>query len=242
MGRAYEVRKASIQKTGAAKAKLYSMYAREIYEAAKSGGTSVEANAVLKRLIERARKDQVPSDIINRAIDKVNSGADESYEAVRYELFGPGGSTLIVDCLTDNVNRTLSYIRPALNKNNGKMGVSGSVSHMYENLCVVRFKGLSEETVIDSLISNDIDIDDIELNNDTITIYGKPQDFFRIKEVISGLLPNVEYEVEEIAMIPTMTVTLAGEDLENFNKMYQMLNEIEDVREIYHNVENVSYE
>ena len=109
MGRAYEVRKASIQKTGAAKAKLYSMYAREIYEAAKSGGTSVEANAVLKRLIERARKDQVPSDIINRAIDKVNSGADESYEAVRYELFGPGGSTLIVDCLTDNVNRTLSY-------------------------------------------------------------------------------------------------------------------------------------
>jgi YebC/PmpR family DNA-binding regulatory protein len=242
MGRAYEVRKASIQKTGAAKAKLYSMYAREIYEAAKSGGTSVEANAVLKRLIERARKDQVPSDIINRAIDKVNSGADESYEAVRYELFGPGGSTLIVDCLTDNVNRTLSYIRPALNKNNGKMGVSGSVSHMYENLCVVRFKGLSEETVIDSLISNDIDIDDIELNNDTITIYGKPQDFFRIKEVISGLLPNVEYEVEEIAMIPTMTVTLAGEDLENFNKMYQMLDEIEDVREIYHNVENVSYE
>ena len=82
----------------------------------------------------------------------------------------------------------------------------------------------------------------IRLNNDTITIYGKPQDFFRIKEVISGLLPNVEYEVEEIAMIPTMTVTLAGEDLENFNKMYQMLDEIEDVREIYHNVENVSYE
>ena len=79
MGRAYEVRKASIQKTGADKAKLYSMYAREIYAAAKNGGTSMEANAVLKRLVDKARGEQVPSDIIKRAIDKVNSGVDENY-------------------------------------------------------------------------------------------------------------------------------------------------------------------
>ena len=84
MGRAYEVRKASIQKTGAAKAKLYSMYAREIYQAAKNGGTEEASNAVLKRLVERAKKEQVPSDIIKRAIDKVNSGVDESYTSARY--------------------------------------------------------------------------------------------------------------------------------------------------------------
>ena len=93
MGRAYEVRKASIQKTGAAKAKLYSMYAREIYDVAKKGGTDVNSNASLKRLVERAKKEQVPSDIINRARDKVNSGVDESYTSVSYELFGPNGST-----------------------------------------------------------------------------------------------------------------------------------------------------
>ena len=108
MGRAYEVRKASIQKTGAAKGKIYSMYAKEIYQAAKAGGTSLDANASLKRLVEKAKKEQVPSDIIKRAIDKVNSGADESYESTRYEIFGPAGSTVLVDCLTDNLNRTVS--------------------------------------------------------------------------------------------------------------------------------------
>ena len=152
--------------------------------------------------MEKARKEQVPFDIINRAIEKVNSGANESYETVRYEIFGPRGSTLIVDCLTDNVNRTLSYVRPVLNKNNGKMGVSGSVTHMYEHLCIVRFKGLTEETVLDALINNEVDVVDIEVDNDNITIYGEPQDLYKIKEVINSLLPNIEFEVDEIAMIP----------------------------------------
>ncbi|MDD2378253.1 MAG: YebC/PmpR family DNA-binding transcriptional regulator, partial [Bacilli bacterium] len=196
MGRAYEVRKASIQKTGAAKAKLYSMYAREIYQAAKSGGIEVTSNAVLKRLIDRAKKDQVPSDIIKRAIDKVNSGIDENYTSVRYELFGPGGSTLIVDCLTDNVNRTLSYVRPALNKNNGKMGVSGSVSYTYDHLSVVGVKDLDEEAALNVLIENDIDIDDIEVINGCTTIYGNPQDLYRIKEAINSIMPNTEFEID----------------------------------------------
>ena len=86
MGRAYEVRKASIQKTGAAKAKLYSMYAREIYQAAKNGGVELEGNPSLKRLVEKAKKDQVPNDIVKRAIDKVSSGADETYTETIYEI------------------------------------------------------------------------------------------------------------------------------------------------------------
>ena len=116
MGRAYEVRKASIQKTGAARGKIYSMYAKEIYLAAKNGGTSMEANASLKRLVDRAKKEQVPSDIIKRAIDKVNSGVDDSYTSATYEMFGPAGSTLIVDCLTDNLNRSVSDLRAVVNK------------------------------------------------------------------------------------------------------------------------------
>lgn len=237
MGRAYSVRKASIEKTGAAKAKLYSLYSREIYQTAKSGGTTVESNAALKRLVERAKREQVPSDIIKRAIDKVNSGIDESYDNVRYEIFGPGGSTLIVDCLTDNVNRTLSYVRPALNKNNGKLGVSGSVSYMYDHLSVVRFKGLNEEEIIDAMILNDIEVDDIENDEGVITIYAGPQDLFKVKESINKLLPNVEFIVEEITMIPKNTITLTGDNLESFNKMMTMLEEVEDVQNIYHNVE-----
>jgi len=237
MGRAYEVRKASIQKTGAAKAKLYSMYAREIYQAAKTGGTEPVANPTLKRLMERAKKDQVPSDIIKRAIDKVNSGADESYASVSYELFGPNGSTMIVECLTDNLNRSVSNIRTALNKCHFKMGAMGSVNYMYEHLCIVGFKGMSEEDVINALIENEVDVDDIETNNDSVLIYGNPQDLFKIKEAIVKVIPNIEFDVDEITMLPKEKVTLAGEDLEVFNKMLTMLDEIDDVQNVYHNVE-----
>lgn len=237
MGRAYEVRKASIQKTGAAKAKIYSMYAKEIYQAARNGGVEPTGNPSLKRLIDKAKREQVPGDIIKRAIEKVNSGIDESYTSASYELFGPAGSTIIVDCLTDNMNRSVSNIRTALNKCHIKMGAMGSVNYMYEHLCVVSFKGLTEEEVINALIENDVDVDDIEIDNDSIVIYGNPQDLFRIKETITKVLPSVDFEMDEITMIPKEKVTLSGEDLDNFNKMLLMLDEIEDVQNVYHNVE-----
>lgn len=237
MGRAYEVRKASIQKTGAAKAKLYSMYAREIYQAAKTGGVEVESNQTLKRLIERAKKEQVPSDIINRAIDKVNSGADESYTAVSYELFGPSGSTLIAECLTDNVNRSVSSVRAAVNKCHVKMGAKGSVSYMYDHLCVVSFKGMSSEDVIDALIENDVDIVDIETEDEEVIIYGNPSDLFKIKETISSKMSDINFDMDEIVMLPKEKVKLQGEDKEMFDKLVSMLEDIEDVQNVYHNVE-----
>ena len=236
MGRAYEVRKASIQKTGAAKSKLYSMYAREIYQAAKTGGVEMESNASLKRLVERAKKEQVPNDIIKRAIDKVNSGADESYNEARYELFGPAGSTVIVDCLTDNVNRSVSSIRAAVNKCHVKMGAVGSVAYQYNHLCIVGFKGLSADETLEQLITADINIDDIEEDNGLTIVYGEPKDLFEIKNAITNALPNVEFEMDEITMIPKDKITLSGEDLEIFKKLITMLEDIEDVQHVYHNV------
>ncbi len=238
MGRAYEVRKASIQKTGAARGKIYSMYAKEIYQAAKNGGTSLEANASLKRLVERAKKEQVPSDIIKRAIDKVNSGIDENYIKNTYELFGPAGSTLIVECLTDNVNRSVSELRAVVNKCHIKMGSIGSVSYNYDNLCIVSFKGLSIDDTINALIENDIDVKDIE-EDDGIVIYGDPQDLFKIKESIIKILPNVTFDMDEITMLAKDKVELTGEDLELFNKLLAMLDDVEDVSNVYHNVSNV---
>lgn len=237
MGRAYEVRKASIQKTGAARGKLYSMYAREIYQAAKTGGTETTSNAALKRLIERAKKDQVPADIIKRAIDKVNSGADESYDSVRYEVFGPAGSTIIVDCLTDNVNRSISSVRAALNKTKCKMGSMGSITYNYDNLCIISFKGLTEEQTLDALIEHDIDNVDMELEDDSMVLYGEPQDNFKIKEAILSVLPDAQFDMDEITMLPKDKVTLEGEDLEMFNRLITLLDDIEDVQHVYHNVE-----
>lgn len=236
MGRAYEVRKASIQKTGAAKAKLYSMYAREIYQAAKNGGVEIASNAALKRLLERAKKEQVPSDIIKRAIDKVNSGADESYEEVRYELFGPSGSTLIVECLTDNVNRTISSIRAALNKCNSKVGSMGSASYMYDHFSVVSFKGLGEEETLEVLINEGIEVEDIEIDDDNIVLYGAPSDLYAMKEAISKKLPDVSFDLDEIIFIPKEKITLDGDNLMYFNRLLTMLDEIEDVQHVYHNV------
>ena len=238
MGRAYEVRKASIQKTGAARGKIYSMYAKEIYQAAKNGGTSLEANASLKRLVERAKKEQVPSDIIKRAIDKVNSGIDETYVKNTYELFGPAGSTLIVECLTDNVNRSVSELRAVVNKCHIKMGSIGSVSYNYDNLCIVNFKGLSIDDTINALIENDVDVKDIE-EDDGIVIYGDPQDLFKIKESITKVLPNVTFDMDEITMLAKDKVTLNGENLELFKKLLAMLDDVEDVSNVYHNVTNV---
>lgn len=237
MGRAYEVRKASIQKTGAAKAKLYSMYAREIYQAAKNGGIELEGNPTLKRLVDKAKKDQVPSDIINRAIDKVNNGADETYTSNNYEIFGPAGSTAIVSCLTDNVNRSVSSIRAVINKCHVKMGAQGSVSYMYDHLCIVSFKGLDEETALEALIEGGVDVIDIESDNGETVIYGNPNDLNKIKEVITTKLPKVEFDLDEITMLPKEKVTLTGDDLETFQRMLSFLDEIEDVQNVYHNVE-----
>ena len=236
MGRAYEVRKASIQKTGAAKAKLYSMYAREIYQIAKNGGTEPTGNPSLKRILEKAKKEQVPADIIKRAIDKVNSGADETYETVKYELFGPAGSTLIVECLTDNVNRSVSSVRAVINKCKCKMGSMGSVSFNYDNLCIIGFKGLSADETLEIMIDAGIDVEDIEEDGELIIIYGNPQDSYSIKEALQNKIKDINFEIDEISMLPKDKVELAGEDLEIFNKLLIMLDDVEDVNKVYHNV------
>ena len=237
MGRAYEVRKASIQKTGAAKAKLYSNFAKEIYLAAKNGGTNVESNASLKSLVEKAKKQQVPSEIINRAIDKVNSGADESYTSCRYEGFGPSGSTVIVDCLTDNVNRTVGFVRTAFTKCNGKLGVENSVSHFYENLAIFGIKNHTEEELFEALMMAEVDVKDIETDDDLVIITGDAKDYNNIRKALTEFDNNIDLEIDEIAMVPLDKVSLSGEDKETFDKLLAMLDDIEDVQNVYHNIE-----
>ncbi len=236
MGRAYEVRKASIQKTGAARGKIYTMYAKEIYQAAKNGGTEPASNATLKRLLDRAKKEQVPSDIIKRAIDKVNSGVDENYQQTVYEMFGPAGSTLVIECLTDNLNRTVSELRAVVNKCHIKMGAMGSVLFNYDHLCVVGFKGLSEEETMEALIENGADFIDMENDDNSIVVYGNPQDLYQIKEAISSKLPNVEFDIDEITYIAKEKIDISGDDLVIFERILSMLDDVEDVQNVYHNV------
>lgn len=236
-GRAYEVRKASIQKTGAAKAKLYSTYAKEIYLAAKKGTPEIESNVLLKRIVEKAKKEQVPGDIIHRAIEKAKGAGGEDYETVIYEGFGPGSSTLIIKTLTDNVNRTVGFVRAAFNKVHKSLGVTNSVSYNYDYLAILSVKSEKEEEIFNALIEEGIDLVDFENEDGEIIITVKPSDHNKVKDVLEKLIPEVNYELDEEGMYPKDKVKLEKEDLETFQKLYKMLDEIEDVTEIYHNVE-----
>ena len=239
MGRAYEVRKASIQKTGAAKGKIYTTFAKEIYLAAKKGSPNPEANITLKRLIDKAKKNQVPSDIITRALDKAKGVGQDEYHEVVYEGFGPGASTLIIKCLTDNVNRTVGMVRAAFNKVNKSLGVTNSVSYNYEHLGVISFKYDDEEKVLDLLLNAGIEVIDIESEDGYITISLNPSDMNTAKDELERDIANIDYEVDEVGMYAKDKITLEGEEKEIFDRLYNMLEDIEDVSQIYTNVSNI---
>ncbi len=235
MGRAYEVRKSSIQKTGAIKAKTYSLFSKEIYLAAK-GNPDIDANLSLKRMIEKAKIKQVPNDIIERAINKAKGPTTDDYINVLYEVFGPGSSTLIIKCLTDNVNRTLGLVRTAFNKCDAKLGVSNSVSYNYDNLGIISFKSSEGEKVLDTLISANINIIDFEEEEGYLTISVEPHEIHHVKDILENIFSKIEFEVDETGYYAKDKINLIGEDLELFNRLINMLDEIEDVSEVYHNV------
>ena len=191
MGRAYEVRKASIQKTGAARGKIYTNFAKELYLAAK-GNPDIDTNIKLKRLVEKAKKQEVPSDIIKRAIDKAKGAGQEDYQTVVYEGFGPGASTLIIKTLTDNVNRTVGEVRAAFNKVHKSLGVNNSVSYNYDYLNVVSFHTDKEEEILMALLEAGIEPVDFEYEDGLVLISVHPGEHNKVKDVLESLIPRSE--------------------------------------------------
>ncbi len=236
MGRAHEVRKVAMAKTAAVKSKLYAKYGKEIYMAAKNGEPDPDLNQALKRIIDKAKKDQVSADVIKRAIDKAKGGSGEDYTAARYEGFGPGASIIIVECLTDNVNRTIAEVRNCFTKTGGKIGVTGSATHMFNHQSVFVLPDISEEEVLDLLIENDIDVQDIEADDDGVTLIGEATDYNNIKTAVLDSNPDLDFSTDEIMWLPMMDVELEGEDKDKFEKLLDLLNELDDVQDVYHNV------
>lgn len=236
MGRAYEVRKASIQKTGAAKAKLYSTFAKEITKAAK-GNPEVDTNISLKRVVEKAKHQQVPSDIINRAIEKAKGGAGDDYQELSYEGFGPGESTLIVKCLTDNVNRTVSFVREAFNKCHKSLGVTNSVSYNYDYLAIIGVTSDDGDNIMMKILDEGIEIIDLESVDGEVVITAKPSDASKVKDVLESMIPDIQYTIDEIGWYAKEKCKLEGEDLEVFQRLLSLLENIDDVDYVYHNVE-----
>jgi YebC/PmpR family DNA-binding regulatory protein len=237
MGRAFEVRKVAMAKTNAAKSKIYAKYGKEIYMAAKSGSPDPETNQTLKRVIEKAKKEQVTADVIKRAIDKAKGGSDENYTSARYEGFGPGNSLFIIECLTDNVNRTIAEVRNCFTKTGGKLGISGSVVHQFNHFSVFTLPKVTEDEILEILVMNDVDVSDIETDEVGVTIYGTADDYNAIRTAVLEAKPDIEFETEEIMWLPIMETTIDLDDQkEAFDKLMQMLDEIDDVQDVYHNV------
>lgn len=237
MGRAHEVRAASMAKTAAMKSKLYSRFGKELYMAAKSGVPDPDMNQTLKRKIQEAKANQVPADVIKRAIEKAKGSSVENYIANRYEGFGPGNCTIVVDCLTDNVNRTISDVKTCFNKAHAKLGVSGSVTYNYNEVGLLSFPYDDEEKLLETLIENDVDMIDCEIEDGIATVQVSIGDFHKAQAAIEELIPEVSFDVCEITMFPNEYVTLTSEeDKDLFKRLMTLLDAVDDVQKVYHNV------
>jgi YebC/PmpR family DNA-binding regulatory protein len=237
MGRAFQNRKESMAKTSDANAKIYSKYSREIYVCAKSGGFDPDGNLALRGLIDRAKKDQVPSHVIEKAIDKAKGGGGEDFAVARYEGYGPGNCMVIVDCLTDNPNRTFGDVRVCFTKTNSKIGTQGSVGHMFDHSAILVFAGDDDEPVLEALMMADVDVTDVENENGKITVFAPNTEYFKAKQALSDAMGEIDYEVDEIQFIPQNMAPISGDDVEMFDKFISMLNDLDDVQNIYHNAE-----
>jgi len=236
MGRAYQNRKASIAKTSDQNAKVYSRYSREIYMSAKSGGSDPNANLSLRSLLDRAKKDQVPAHVIDKAIDKAQGGGGEDFAPARYEGYGPGGSMAIIECLTDNPNRTFGDVRQAFTKTKCKIGNQGSVAHMFEHAAVFVFHHDDEDAVLEALMEADVDVTDLENEEGMLTAFVVPTDYFKAKTALTEM-GITDLEVEEIQWVPNSYTEISEDDQVLFDKFLGMLEDLDDVQHVYHNVQ-----
>ncbi|GAB54611.1 hypothetical protein GPUN_0464 [Glaciecola punicea ACAM 611] len=235
MGRKFEVRKLSMAKTQGAKTKVYSKYGKEIYVVAKSGGPDPDANLSLRRLIERAKKDQVPGHVIDKAIEKAVGGAGEDFVPARYEGFGPGGCMVIVDCLTDNANRTITDVRNCFTKTDSKLGAQNSSAFMFDHLAIFGFDGDDDEVILEALMEADVDVTDVEVDDGKVTVFVPDTEFFKAKTSLFESFPDIEFDVEEISWVPQDTKDISEKDMPMFEKFMDMLNDCDDVQNVYHN-------
>lgn len=236
MGRIFEKRKESIFKTAAQKSKLYARYGKQLYVAAKNGVPDPDANPALRSIVDKAKRENVPSHVIEKAIQKASGAGGEDFQPARYEGFGPGGGLVIVDCLTDNNQRTISEVRSCFTKTGSKLAANGSVVMSFDHLAVLAFKGDDEEQVLEAMFAADVAVEEVESKDGTITIFAPPAEFYKAKTALLEAFPDVELETQEITFLPQTRKTLSAEDQAQFEKFLDMLNDCDDVQEVYHNV------
>ena len=236
MGRAHEVRAKAMAATAAAKSALYNRMSREIYLAAKNG-TDPNGNTALRTAIDKAKKAQVPSHVIENAIKKAAGGSGEALISNTYEGYGPGNSALIVTTLTDNVNRAVTAVRSAFTKCGGTLGTNGCVSYMFSNKAILEFYGKTADETLDILLEAGVDVEDATVDEDgLVTVFADPSSLDDARNALIAAGVN-EFETAEVSLEPAERITLDETALVKFERLLSFLDEADDVQNVYHNVE-----
>lgn len=236
MGRKWNNIKEKKASKDANTSRIYAKFGREIYVAARQGEPDPTSNQALKVVLERAKTYSVPKHIIDKAIEKAKGGSEESFDELRYEGFGPSGSMVIVDALTNNVNRTASDVRAAFGKNGGNMGVSGSVAYMFDATAVIGLEGKTADDVLEILMEADVDARDILEEEDAVIVYAEPDQFHAVQEALRAA-GVTDFTVAELTMLAQNDIALDAEAQAQFEKMIDAIEDLEDVQQVYHNVD-----
>ena len=219
----------------AKRGKIFTKLIKEIVVAAKMGGGVIENNPSLRTVIDKALAANMKRDTIDNAIKRGAGDLDgDNYEEVRYEGYGLGGTAIMVDCLTDNRNRTVADVRHAFSKYGGSLGTDGSVSYMFSKQGFISFASGDEDAIMEVAIESGAD--DVITNDDgSIDVMTSPDDFFSVKDAF--IANNLNPEHFQITMEPANRIELNLEDAEKFMKLIDTLENLDDTQEVYHNAD-----
>ena len=212
--------------------KTFTKVIREITVAAKMGGTDVSSNSRLRLALSKANAANVPKDTVKRAIDKASGQNNDNFEEITYEGYGPKGIAVIIECLTDNKNRTVSELRYVLSKHGGSLGTNGSVSHLFRKIGILKLLSVSEDDLLEHM--DNIDIEDFELIDNDCIIFTKPNILFDAKKYFES--KSIKVVDEEISMDALTMVEINIDDQEKISDLSSKIEELDDVQNVYMNI------
>lgn len=218
----------------AKRGKIFTKLIREIVVATKEGGAEIENNPRLRAAVDKALSNNMTRDTINRAVSRGAGGeGDEGVETVIYEGYGPAGTAVMVECMTDNRNRTVSGVRHAFSKAGGNLGTDGSVSYLFEKKGVISYEaGLDEDTVMEAALEGGAD--DVETNDDgSIDVYTTPAEFGAVKDALDAA--GFKAANAEVTLVPSTKADLDLDTAPKLLRLIDALEDLDDVQEVYHN-------
>ncbi len=222
-------------KEDAKKSKIFTKHVRAIMTAARQGGGNIDANAALRLAVDRAKADSMPMNNIQRAIDKATGNLDGvTLSEVSYEGYGPGGVAIMVECLTDNKNRTVAEIRHAFKKAGGNVGTSGSVAWMFEKKgIIVVNRGEMDDEIMETAI--EAGAEDIKELDEVLVIESAPEDFNAVLEAVNAI-DGIEILESNIQLVATNESEVDDETAEKVERLIEVLEDLDDVQNVIHNM------